>query len=551
MRYRFWLLLLPFLFLALFYFYPIARIFSLSFSFDGEWDFGKFVQRLAKSHYIGVFWFTVWQALLSTLLAVVVALPGAYLFSQYQFPGKRLLKFLSTLPFVLPTVVVASALQALLGESGLVNLGLMRLFHLPRPPIRIDHSIWFILIAHVFYNYSVIFRIVGGFWAGIRDEISEAASMLGASPARVFFQVTLPLLRPALLASSLLVFVLCFSSFGVVLILGGPKYATVEVEIYRQTVNYFNLPAAATLSLIQIVFTFLVMWLYTGASQKGSLQLDPKMKTARPKPIRRFGKAAIVANAGFILFFLGAPLFALLVRSLLLEDRFSFVYYSSLFADRRDSIFFVPPTHAIFYSLGFASAALVTATVLGLLLSNGLASRGGRTTSILDAVFMLPLSTSAVTLGFGFIIALDRPPVNLRTSILLIPIAHTLVALPFVTRSILPSIRSIPQSLRESASVLGASPLRVWIHVDVPVVKRAVVIGAIFAFTISLGEFGATLFVARPNSPTIPLAIYRFLGQPGSLNYGQALAMSNILLLVTVCGFILLERLRGNTTDEI
>jgi thiamine transport system permease protein len=155
---------------------------------------------------------------------------------------------------------------------------------------------------------------------------------------------------------------------------------------------------------------------------------------------------------------------------------------------------------------------------------------------------MLPLSTSAVTLGFGFIIALDRPPLNLRTSIWLVPLAHTLVAFPFVVRSVLPALRSIPVTLREAATLLGASPRRVWRSVDLPIMGRALAVGAVFAFTVSLGEFGATAFTALPQRPTVPLAIYRFLGQPGSLNYGQALAMSSLLMLVTASGFLLLER---------
>jgi thiamine transport system permease protein len=157
---------------------------------------------------------------------------------------------------------------------------------------------------------------------------------------------------------------------------------------------------------------------------------------------------------------------------------------------------------------------------------------------------MLPLATSAVTLGFGFIIALDEPPLNLRTSLILPAIAHAMVAFPFVIRSLLPAWRSIPQSLREAASVLGASPFRVWRAVDWPILSRALMVGAVFAFAISMGEFGATVFVARPQIPTLPLAIYRYLTHPGAMNYGQAMAMSCLLMLTTAVGFIFLEKIR-------
>ena len=178
----------------------------------------------------------------------------------------------------------------------------------------------------------------------------------------------------------------------------------------------------------------------------------------------------------------------------------------------------------------------------------GLLSHIPHPKSLFDTMFMLPLATSAVTLGFGYIITLNKPPLNLRTSVLLVVFAHTLVALPFVIRSVLPAFRSIQPSLREAAAILGASPLRVWQHVDMPIAGRAMLVGAVFAFTISMGEFGATLFIARPDTPTMPVAIYRFLGQPGALNYGQALAMSTILMLVCTVGFVVIERFRvGNS----
>ena len=163
---------------------------------------------------------------------------------------------------------------------------------------------------------------------------------------------------------------------------------------------------------------------------------------------------------------------------------------------------------------------------------------------------MLPLATSSVTLGFGFILALGQPPLNLRASVWLVPIAHALIAFPFVVRTLLPVMRGIKPNLREAARVLGASPSRVWAAVDWPIISRALVVAAIFVFTVSMGEFGATALVARPEMPTLPLAIYRFLGQPGALNSGQALAASALLMLVSAAAIIVLERFRWQGFGE-
>jgi len=544
-RSRYFLIIPPLIFMGLFYFYPLASIFSLSFAPQDNTPFKGVEKLFSSTYYVRVLWFTTWQAALSTLLTLVLALPVAFVFARYTFRGKDLLLSLTTIPFVLPTVVTAAAFSALLGRGGLVNTVLMQLFGLEQPVFRLEHTVWFFLMAHVFYNFTVVLRLVGGFWARLPGQVHDAARMLGATGRVVFLRVTLPLLAPAIMAASLLVFVFCFTSFGVVLILGGPRLATVEVEIFRQAVHLFNLPVAAALSLVQILFTFGLMVAYTRLERRTSVALLPEA-TPKRTALTLGPKDRLVINTCVcgMAVLLGAPLLALFIRSILTETGVGLTYYLALFENRAQSILYVAPAVAILNSIGFALAATLIALILGGLSSAFLAGAKARPAVLLDPILMLPLSTSAVTLGFGFVVALDEPPLNLRSSWVLPAIAHALVALPFVIRSVLPAWRSIPQSLREAAVMLGASPWRVWFAVDWPILRRALMVGAVFAFAISMGEFGATVFVARPQTPTLPLAIYRYLSHPGSLNYGQAMAMSCLLMLTTGIGFGLLEKLR-------
>ncbi|MGB3223145.1 MAG: iron ABC transporter permease [Desulforhopalus sp.] len=543
-----WLLFsLPLLFLLVFYFYPLIKIILLSFLPEGNWNPARLSKLINTPIYGRILWFTCWQAALSTIITLILALPGAYIFARYRFFGKNLLQALMTVPFVLPTVVTAAAFRALLGSNGLLNNWLMTGFDLSHPPIRIDQTVAFFLLAHVFYNYTLVLRIVGGFWAGLNPDLTRAAIMLGASPWQTFRRITLPLLMPAIGSSALLVFIFCFTSFGVVLILGGPGYATLEVEIYRQSVQLFNLPMAAALSLIQIVVNFLLMWLHARLSKRSRITFYSDSATGASVKVTTPGQRIFIsANLLFMITLLLTPLLALVVRSVTGEDGLTFAYYLALFTTDTRSIFFVEPISAVANSIGFALAAMTIAVILGVLASTFLASarERGSSSSLWDAIIMLPLATSAVTLGFGYIITLNKPPLNLRDSLALVPIAHALVAFPFVVRCILPSLRQIPQTLREAASLLGASPYQVWRWVDIPIVSRAILVGAVFAFSISMGEFGASAFVTRPHTPTMPVAIFRFLGQPGDLNYGQAMAMSSILMLVTCSGFWLLGRLK-------
>jgi thiamine transport system permease protein len=457
---------------------------------------------------------------------------------------------------VLPTIVVALAFSALLGPRSLPNLALMGFLGLDEPPLNLQHTLAIILLAHVFYNYTLVLRIVGTYWANLDPRLEEAARMLGAGRWRAFREVTLPLLTPAVGAAALLVFVFCFTSFGVVLVLGGPHFATLEVEIYRQTMNYLNLPLAAALSLLQILFTFALLAIYARLQARATLRLELRSRQAtqrRPRGWREWLTVGI--NVGLMLTLLVTPLAALLVRSLMpsATGKMSLAFYRQLFENPRGSVFYVPPVAAVRNSVGFALATMGLSIALGLMVAATLANRGSGGKGmrrLLDPVFMLPLGTSAVTLGLGYVVALDEPPLNLRTSPLLVVLAHTLVALPFVVRSVLPVLRSIDPHLREAAALLGASSWRVWREVDLPIVARAVLVGAVFAFTISMGEFGATSLIARPERPTLPVAIYRFLGRPGTANYGQALAMSTLLMAVCTVGFLAIERFRVGEVGE-
>lgn len=541
------LLLIPLVFLALFFFYPLLAIFGISLAPEGKLDLSAFVTVVTSNYYRDTLWFTIGQAVLSTFLTLVLALPGAYVFARYEFPGKALLASLSTLAFVLPTVVVASAFSALIGPRGVVNDVLVTAFTLESPPIELERTLTIILIVHVFYNYAVALRIIGGFWATQSLRMEEAARVLGASGWRLWWHIRLPILRPAILAAAILVFIFTFTSFGVILILGGPRFASLEVEIYRQAISLFNLPVAAALSLVQIVLMFALMLIYTRLQRQPSTELQGRI--AR-RPCNRREWAVVIGNVVIMAILLFAPLLALVLRSLMGQDGLTTQFYQLLSSNPRGSVLFVPPIQAIGNSFIFALVTTLMAVFLGSTAAYLLARRESRWSRWLDPVFMLPLATSAVTLGFGYIIALDKPPLNLRTSPLLIPIAHTLVAMPFVVRSVLPALRAIAPGIQESARVLGASGWQIWRLIDLPLISRGLIVGATFAFTVSMGEFGASSFIARPDTPTMPLVIYRLLGQPGATNYGQAMAMSVLLMTVCAFSFVLIERLRSSGIGE-
>ena len=529
-------------FLSVFFFYPLARILGLSLDISA-------LTAVNLGSAAGVLWFTFYQALLSTLLTFALGLPAAVLFARFDFPGKPFLRALTAVPFMLPTVVVAAGFNALLGPRGWLSL------LLPAGSFQFTGTLGAILLAHVFYNTTIVIRIVGNALAHLDPRLEQAARTLGADSKRVWGKLTLPLLRGPLLAAALLVFLFDFTSFGVILLLGGARFSTLEVEIYIQALQMLNLPLAALLSLIQLLCTLVFSLLYSRVVERSVIAITPRPYHAHTA--RSLGQRIYVALLGlFLVAFFVLPLLALPLRSItrLEADRgerggvqygLTPGYYQELFINRRGSVFYVPPVQAARNSLLYAIATVGLSLALGLPAASALA-RPGRLERALDPLLILPLGASAVTLGLGFIISFNR----LLASPVLVPLAHTLIALPFVIRTLQPAISSIPDRLRHAAASLGASPFRVWRTVDWPVLSRAVLSASTFAFTVSLGEFGAATLLTRPDYPTLPVAIARFLSQPGGLNYGQAMAISTLLMALTLAGILLIEKLRLPGTGE-
>ncbi|MFJ4532784.1 ABC transporter permease [Streptomyces nigrescens] len=546
---RLGLMAVPLAFFALFFAYPVVAIVGRGLKDGGQWQLSRFGAVLSDPDVVHVLWFTVWQAAASTGLTLLIALPGAYVFARFDFPGKQLLRAVVAVPFVLPTVVVGSAFLALVGRGGLLD---------DLWGMRLDTSVWAILLAHVFFNYAVVVRTVGGLWGQLDPRQEEAARVLGAGRFEAWRRVTLPALGPAVAAAALMVFLFTFTSFGVVQILGGPTFSTLEVEIYRQTADFLDLPTAAVLTMIQFaaVLGVLALHAWTVRRRESALRLVDASQTAR-RPRGRGQWALLWGTFAVIAVLLLVPLVVLVERSFAGPDGYGAVFYASLAsAASADSTFAVAPLDALWNSLAYGAAATVIALVVGGLAAAALTlprlRRGpsGRAPVVsrfvrgFDVLLMLPLGVSAVTVGFGFLITLDEPPLDLRASWWLVPLAQALVGVPFVVRTMLPVLRAVDSRLREAAAVLGASPWRVWREVDLPMVRRALLIAAGFAFAVSLGEFGATVFIARPDQPTLPVAVARLLGRAGELNYGQAMALSTILMVVCAAALLVLERLR-------
>jgi thiamine transport system permease protein len=488
------------------------------------------LQVLAKSSTRQILWFTTWQAVASTALTVALGLPLACVLHRYAVPARRAALLLVTIPFVLPTVVVGAAFRSLLPASWI-------------------GGVWPILLAHVFFNLAVVTRVVGGLWSQLDPRYEAAARSLGASPWRVFRTVTWPLLRPAVAAAAVLVFLFAFTSFGVVLVLGGPSTITLEVEVYRRTAELLDLSGAAALAIVQLVLLGAVLVVSSRLQARLAVRQRTRSADEVLAPVRSGGARLLAGLVTVEVAFVALPLLALVASSVRVGGHWGLDWWRALFrapVTTRD----VDVGAALRVSFAYAGATVLIAVVIGGMAACAVAY-ARRLGSWLDAGLMVPLGTSAVTIGFGFLLAFSHQPLDLRDSVLLVPLAQALVAIPLVIRVVLPVLRSLDPRLRDVAATLGASPWRVWWTVDGRALSGALAVGAGFAAAVSLGEFGATAFLYRAASPTLPVAVVRLLSRPGAANAGTAAAAATLLMAVTGLALLVTDRWRPSAAGGL
>lgn len=470
-----------------------------------------------------VVWFTAWQAVVSTALTLVAGIVPAYVLARFDFPARRVVLAAATVPFVLPTVVVGAAFLALL-------------------PDHLHGTATAVVIAHVYFNIAVVVRLVGSMWSVIPHDLTDAARTLGATPWQLARHVVLPLLRPGLAAAAVVTFLFTFTSYGVVTLLGGPARPTIEAEIVRRATQLGDVGGAVALSVVQVGLLAVVVATSSWLQRRSARRLGgaPVRRRARTSHQRHLVRAVAVATAVVMCL----PVVALVARSLWTTDGISFAAWRSLggTSGRPGASTGVDLLGSIDASLRTAAAATAISLVVGTLGALAVSVTRRRFAGSLDVGLMLPLGTSAVTVGLGMIITFDRAPFDWRDEWWLVPVGHSLIAVPFVVRTVLPVLRAVPATHLDAAATLGATPLRAWWEVVARRAARPVAVAAGLAAAISLGEFGATTFLTRTGRETMPVAIARLLGRAGDLPRAQAFALATILFAVTVAVVVAADR---------
>lgn len=529
--------LIPVGFLAVFFVWPSASIIGLGFGSKSAGDGAPgdaltaiFSRVFADPDVLSAIWFTVWQAVVSTLATLALAIPAAYVLYRKSMRGSQFYRALITIPLVLPTIVVAIIFSSFQKAHELYSdIGMSFWF---------ENEIYWILVAHVFINFAIAVRTIGSMWAGLDRSPEEAAALAGANRLRIFWSVSAPMLRPAMVSAAALVFLFCFTSYGVIVILGGGQVSSIETQISIAALQFLDLQKASVMAVVQTAITLAAFFIGQKFS-RGTIGLDQLTDSESPVEIvDKRDRPAVLVTLLFIYVVILIPIALLMARAFETPSGLGLSNFVNLAGQGERELLNISVWQAALNSLRNLSVALGIVLPTGLLVSF-LTSRRAKTRfaraviGVFDSAFMLPMGVSSVVLGLGFLITFSAEPLPLRSSWLVLPLVQALIALPLVIRVLQPALLAIEAEQIEAARTSGANSWQIWWRLEVPIISPAIKTALVFAILVSIGEFGAATLLTAGDQATLSTVLAQLISRPGGTNYGMAMAMSALLVLGT------------------
>lgn len=505
------LALLPMAVLGCLLLAPVVRLswagLSGEFSAPGDWSIWHPWQ---DAYLRGRVLWSLAQAAITCVMVLLLGLPLAWVLARYEFAGRSVVLRLLMLPFVVPTLVAALGVLALWGPRGLISGAL---------GIKLQDTPWLLLYGNLFFNLCVVVRAGVDALAQLNAHQLAAARSLGATRWRAFWRVEWPGIAPWLMASLCLVFLYCFAGFGLALVLGGQRYATVEVEIYTLVAHELQLGQASVLALWTLLLTGGVALAYAVLEKRlaAPIRVAP---VARVRP-KGWGHWLAVVGALLVLFLVCAlPIIAIFIKAI------------SAWYQGANGLFDAEMLAALWNTLRFSAMALLLATLLGVLHALAL-----RASLLWRALAFLPFVVSPVTVAFGLLLLYP----SWTASLPLLLLAYAVLAYPFVAKPLAAGLDGLPAPLTQVARTLGASPWRCFWRVSLPLLAPNLRRGMAFAAATALGEFAVTLFLSRPEWATLTTLIYQRLGRAGQANLDAAMVLACVLMVLALLAFLLIE----------
>lgn len=511
MRRKVLLILVPIAFVGTFLIYPLILL-LLRFSIS------DFNQVLSKN--LSIIRFTIFQALLSAFLTMILGIPGAYLIARTKLPKtvKSFLKSASMVPFVLPGISMAIGFLLTFGNNGIVN-SVLSLFNLK---IRILYTFTAVLIGHVFYNFPLFIRIVGDALERIDKSTLEMANLEGTSRLKRFWYIELPLVAPAIGSAFALAFLYCFTSFAVVLILGGIKYSTIEVSVYMYLRVLLDFESALSLTFFQMIFVALASLLFLIFSSKSHESFGETLKESKPKWAYPY-----IAFVGILVFL---PLFMASFGGFLrYGGSFTLENFKGLFGRTVEWIVGANTVSVIFYSISLSGLIALFVCAVGLASSY----ISVRHNNLFSSVVYLPIAVSPATIAFGMVL-MSKLPQTVKLGAV-----YALICLPLVHSSLQNLWRNLPKQIEEAAEIDGCGVLQRLFKITLPIFKKELLGAFSFSMAIALGEITATIILSEGRLTTISVATYKLFS---TRHISEAQALNSILMWIVLTLFFLSEQ---------
>ncbi|MGY5873023.1 MAG: iron ABC transporter permease [Candidatus Thorarchaeota archaeon] len=533
-------LAVPIILLSIFLIYPVVNVIAIGLISDTG---SSIVDTLSAYDTQFTISFTIIQASLSTILSLLIGLPGAMLLARLKFRGKSLIRALIIVPFVLPPIVVVVGFLQMFGSFGIIDSALMFITQSPTSILNLADGFVGIILAHTFYNAPLVILLVSAAMERLNPEIEESAEILGAGSFSRFRRITLPHILPALSAAAILTFLFCFMSFPIVLALGNGAYNTIEIQMWN-AFRWSDFGEVSSLALLQIVITITLAISYIRLSRETGNDSGPTatIRTISISKYKKWEKVVILSYLVAILILIGGPIFSIFRAAFFdpITQRYSLDGFSYLVTMGSDG-----GLKPLINSLFYGGMATLLSVIIGIPLAYSHRSKVRGLPSLTSIMILLPLGVSSITVAYGLMTAIAVPTgLNINPWPIIV-IAQTIIGIPFTARAIEIGLKSIDPNILDQADSLGASRLQRLLFVELPLLIPSILVGAAFAFAMAIGEMSATLFIALPQNYTLAVAIYDNLGVR---KFVEAGASALILVAICVVAFLTMEKISEGST---
>ena len=522
---------------AIFLLYPLFTLLKQAVYVDGHFTLQAFKTFFSKSYNVKTIFNSLKVTVTTTVIALAIGIPLAYFYQMYEIKGKTVLQVLVILCSMSAPFIGAYSWIVLLGRNGIITKFLKAVFGIQVGSIYGFKGIVLVLSLQLF---PLVFMYVCGALKNIDNSLLEAAENMGCKGFKRFFTIVIPLCMPTIIAATLLVFMRAFADFGTPLLIG-EGYKTFPVLIYdsyfAETGTDHNFGAAV--SVIAIVITAAIFLIQRYINNRHKFTMNALHSIER-KPLHGLKSVLVHFYCWFVVLLSFMPQIYVIYSSFqktsgkLFVEGYSLDSYKFAFSHLKKAI---PNT----FIIGLISLALVI--VLAILIAYLVVRRNNVANKIIDTISMIPYIIPGSVVGIALILAFNKKPIMLTGTATIMIIALIIRRIPYTIRSSVAVLQQIPISIEEAAISLGASKMKTFFSITVPMMGNGIMSGAILSWVTIITELSTAIILYNLNTVTLTLAVYTYVSRG---NYGIAAAYATILTVTTIISLLIYMKATGN-----